>query len=202
MSDTDLGGKSKTMEPLIYKYGLLDPLDWGPDCAEQLYRNNRLWNNLVEIERAQRKRYLNLVDSQAEVFQMKASRDVLWEERKTLIKQRKKAAQSARRRVDVPDITNRLRQIKTELDSTKDAFKAARAAAALVIKPEAEKLDSERKEAVKKVGAIELDEIEEKVKAMKTRAQPVSSCESNAAQARDENHHPTSTGRAIRKTQV
>src|SRR5262245_5931450 len=36
---------------VIRKYGLLDPLDWGPDCHEHLLRQSRLWNRLVAIER-------------------------------------------------------------------------------------------------------------------------------------------------------
>ncbi|MEJ0038705.1 MAG: hypothetical protein WDO68_21960 [Gammaproteobacteria bacterium] len=42
---------SETTTVLIRKYGLLDPLDWGSDCQEQLLLQNKLWNCLVRIER-------------------------------------------------------------------------------------------------------------------------------------------------------
>lgn len=41
----------ETTTVLIRKYGLLDPIDWGSDCQDQLLLQNSLWNRLVRIER-------------------------------------------------------------------------------------------------------------------------------------------------------
>lgn len=49
------------MATLAHQYGLLDPIDWAPDCHEQLWLMNRLWNALVELEHKQRERFRGLI---------------------------------------------------------------------------------------------------------------------------------------------
>lgn len=39
---------------VVRRYGLLDLIDWDDDVTEELWRANRFWNTLVEIERANR----------------------------------------------------------------------------------------------------------------------------------------------------
>jgi hypothetical protein len=46
---------------IIRKYGLLEPSNWGPDCEQELFLMNKLWNCLVEIHRQAQQDYLSII---------------------------------------------------------------------------------------------------------------------------------------------
>jgi hypothetical protein len=62
----------ETTTVLIRKYGLLDPLDWGSDCQEQLVRQNALWNRLVRIERDSQAHARQILSADPEYAQLNA----------------------------------------------------------------------------------------------------------------------------------
>ena len=77
-----------TTTVVIRKYGLLEPIDWGLDCHEQLLLQNKLWNRLVRIERETQARYreILLVDPDygrlvAEIEDLEAKLTQLWRSR-------------------------------------------------------------------------------------------------------------------------
>lgn len=55
---------------VVRQYSLLDPLNWGQDCADHLYLRNKFWNNLVEIERDHRTSFRTIVYSDISVANM------------------------------------------------------------------------------------------------------------------------------------
>lgn len=64
------------MSIIVRQYGLLDPLNWGDDCFEHLYLQNKFWNRLVEIERDNRSKYRTIVGSDEDVAPIQATIDI------------------------------------------------------------------------------------------------------------------------------
>lgn len=45
----------------VFQFGLADPTDWDGDCDQEIFRMNRLWNSLVEIEHKYQREYNELL---------------------------------------------------------------------------------------------------------------------------------------------
>lgn len=58
---TNLPLVERRSEVIIRQYGLLNPVDWGPDCEEELLRMTQLWNRLAEIEAVYRDQYRDII---------------------------------------------------------------------------------------------------------------------------------------------
>jgi hypothetical protein len=71
------GSMPETTTVLIRKYGLLDPIDWGADCQEQLLLQNTLWNRLVRIEREAQAHSRQILSVDPEYAQLDAQIDGL-----------------------------------------------------------------------------------------------------------------------------
>lgn len=138
------------MATIVYKYGLLDPIDWGEDCREQLFLMNRLWNQLVEIEHGQRAQYRAIVNADDEIAPIQRRIDALNAERERLVTERNQRRQQARAKLDMTEIKVRLKEISAERKDLAAERKEIAARIKERIKPLADKLHAERVEAVKK----------------------------------------------------
>ncbi|MDC4228295.1 MAG: hypothetical protein MPW17_22750 (plasmid) [Candidatus Manganitrophus sp.] len=88
----------KRQRVIVRQYGLLDPLDWSEDCQEQLFLQNKFWNRLVEIERAQRAAYREIISRDPEVGPLTLKIDELKTQKEEAIRNRKRMRHAARSR--------------------------------------------------------------------------------------------------------
>jgi hypothetical protein len=143
--------KEDAGDVLALNYGLLAPLNWGRDVDDELYRMNALWNKCVEIERANRERYLQIVAEAPAMADLQKVISALQDEREQLIRERnrRRALTRSKAKADTADITDRLAQIKIMLTPLYEHAKAVAAAAREEQKPLLDALEAERKAAVK-----------------------------------------------------
>lgn len=134
---------------MCYSYGLLAPLDWGPDCYEHLWLQNRLWNQLVEIEHGYREQYRELVAQHPETAPLEAEMSELKAEQAELRKERKAKRQRERADVKMPEVNARLKVLAQQVKSLGAELRAARKLAREALKEPVAALNSERFEAVK-----------------------------------------------------
>ncbi|WP_219924930.1 hypothetical protein, partial [Halomonas sp. ND22Bw] len=59
-----------SIEVVVRQYGLLQPLDWGEDCATELGRMFDLWNALVRIESNFQNDYQRLLQDDPEIVKI------------------------------------------------------------------------------------------------------------------------------------
>lgn len=137
------------MKTIAFRYGLLDPLNWDQDCHEHLFLMNRLWNTLVEIDRAHRDCYREIIGSDDAVAPLQQSLDELRSRQAELRNQRKAKRQAARARVATPEIDDELRSLAMQIQELTQQIKAAKAEAKARVKPLIDALNSEHFEAVK-----------------------------------------------------
>jgi Putative transposase DNA-binding domain len=137
------------MTTIAYKYGLLEPLDWDQDCHEQLFRMNKLWNTLVEVEHQHRARYRALVGEEVAVATLQSQLDALREEQTALRTERKARRQKARARVATIEQDARLRVLATQIQGLAEQCRVARTLAKESLKEPIRALDAQRFEAVK-----------------------------------------------------
>jgi hypothetical protein len=137
------------MQLIAYKYGLLDPLNWEADCREQLFRMNRLWNSLVEIERAHRARYREIIGQDVAIAPLQTRIEALRAEQFELRTARKLRRQKAQARVPTEEINARLKSISAELAPLIEAHRSHRKAARERAREPLRVLNSERFAAAK-----------------------------------------------------
>lgn len=65
-------------EVTVFRYGLRAPTDWARDCDDEIYKMNKFWNTLVEIEHTVRAEYraiseqdTSVATAQAQVEELK-----------------------------------------------------------------------------------------------------------------------------------
>ncbi len=137
------------MSTIAYQYGLLDPLDWAQDCHEHLWLQNKLWNTLVEIERAHREKYRAIVGSNVEVAQVQVQIDAIKARQLELREQRKLMRKQARAKAATPGIDEELRELSRHIQPLIEAVKPLRKTAKEGLREQIKALDSERFNAVK-----------------------------------------------------
>lgn len=132
-------------------YGLGTPIDWGDDVSDELWRQNRLWNTLVEIERDNRDGYSALIDGAPAVAEIAAQIKPLEEERSALLEARaqRRAKARAKTSADVPSDERRLTEIRKELAPLYAQRKAKSAQARKERADELTALEAQRKAYVK-----------------------------------------------------
>lgn len=137
------------MTTIAYQYGLLDPLNWDQDCHQHLWLQNKLWNSLVEIERAHRERYRAIVGADDSVAQVQQQIDAIKLRQTQLREQRKLARKAARANVDSAGIDAELRELSRQIQPLVEQVKPLRKAAKEGVREQIRALDSERFNAVK-----------------------------------------------------
>lgn len=136
------------MTVYAYKYGCLPPLDWREDATDCLYRQNRLWNRLVEIEHENRDKWRSLMAEDPAVADLEAKiADA--QARIDAVKEARKAARIEKRRVNAaPAADAALSDLVAERKALAALAKAARQAAKADMKPKLDALADERYQAV------------------------------------------------------
>jgi hypothetical protein len=111
---------------VVRQYGLLDPLDWGQDCEEQLLLQTQFWNVLVEIERGHRDHYLALTTDDPAVAALDARLREAADVRSALVAERRARRKAARSRVPSKDLDDRISQISKEIANLFAGLRQAR----------------------------------------------------------------------------
>ncbi len=96
---------------VVRQYGLRDPAGWDDACAEILWKQNQLWNQLVEIEHAARQAYREAMTADPAVATLEVEMQALGTERDALVEERKRLRQTARKRVKTPDLDEAIKAI-------------------------------------------------------------------------------------------
>lgn len=102
----------KTSKPCrVFKYGCLAPLTNESEINDEMFRRNKYWNKLVEIERLYRQKYLliTLVPGDIEAAHIQAEIDVWQKEIKA------KRQQNRTSDVDVSELKEKIKKAKAEL---------------------------------------------------------------------------------------
>ena len=135
----------------MYRYRLLDPLDWDNDCREHLWLQTALWNSLVTVEHTYREGRRRILAGEAVAAGISARIDKLQAEQRDLRAQRRALRQSARQKVRTESIDERLWQLSREIQPLAALGKAASICARRheSVREELKTLDAQRFEAVK-----------------------------------------------------
>lgn len=133
---------------IIYKYGLLPPLDWGEDCDAELRRMNALWNRLVEIDRGHRDRYRAVIATAGD-GELTARLDNAVARLNALKDERKARRKAARRRIDAPDLDEAIESARSEYRALMEEVRADRAIARERVRAELAAIEKSRQAAVK-----------------------------------------------------
>jgi hypothetical protein len=100
------------MGVIVRKYGILQPMNWGKDCSDHLFLQNKLWNRLVEIYRENRNAYASLIGSDNDVAVINSEIDAVKLSLIEMGNQRKELRKSGRAKTGVH--TERLDQKNSE----------------------------------------------------------------------------------------
>lgn len=136
-------------EVVVRQYGLLEPLDWGEDCLEHLYLQNRLWNRLVEIDHEAREAVQALTKSDKRVQALQEKIEGKLALRAALDKERKALRQRARKNVDTSLQQRQIKKLSGDIKDLTPKLKEARRRARERQKPTLEVIDTRRFEAAK-----------------------------------------------------
>lgn len=121
------------MATLVYKYGLVPTSTIPKSAIDELFRANRLWNTLVEHDRAFSEKYRELTNNlTAETAQLSVQIDGLSQSLEDMFAQKRKIRAASKRRnlTDIePDLNERIANIKGELKALKSRAKEVRAKA-------------------------------------------------------------------------
>ncbi len=134
-----------------YKFGLLNPISGFDQAAmDVLYLRNKLWNQLVELEKNSRAAYRALMlDSSEELSVIQTRIDAIEVERADLVSQKKKLRASVRsKKVDTAGIDAAVERLIAERTNLRAKAKQLREVVKVEIKPKAVELDKVRYAAV------------------------------------------------------
>lgn len=149
-SDESVAVEPQKGEVLVRQYGLQDPVDWRKDCADHLFLMNKLWNQLVEIERENTRRYFEIIGADPSVAEVQTPLTAKIEQRRKLVEERNARRAAARsRRVDTSDLDEGIEQLSSEIRTLTVEAKKRRQVARKQYKVELDVLEAERKKQVK-----------------------------------------------------
>jgi hypothetical protein len=137
------------MEVRVFRYGLLPPLDWGEDCEAELARQTRLWDQLVEIERAHVEQVHAVAAADTAAGEAERRRRALAAQRLDLIEQRKTRRKAARSKISTPDLDAAITALSAPLQQATIAAKQSRQNAYAAARDTLRSLHQERYAAVK-----------------------------------------------------
>src|ERR1700685_1989576 len=86
------------------KFGLLRPLDWRPECEQEMAKMTALWNRLVVIEDEARGRYRAVMQAQDKGRGQQDRIEAAMAERAALTATRAEQRKAARKRVKTPEL--------------------------------------------------------------------------------------------------
>jgi hypothetical protein len=137
-------------QALNWAYGCGRPDDWDDDVTDQLLRQNRLWNRLVEIERAHREEYRRITAEVPAVAELEAA---ISERERALevavsARNRARAAERKKKTAVAAEHDAAVKAISADLRDLRGKAKEARREAREALKPALVKLEQERHEAV------------------------------------------------------
>jgi hypothetical protein len=137
-----------------FKYGMLEPVAGFDQAAiDVLFLRNKLWNSLVELERAHRERYRSLITgSDEELSAIQARLDQIEAERAELVRRKKQARAMVRsKKVDTSEHDDRIDRLMAERSDLRAKAKDIRLRVKEKVKPAISDLEKERYEAVKRL---------------------------------------------------
>lgn len=136
---------------IVRQYGLLNPVDWGKDVSDELWRSNRFWNQLVEIERQNSEQYRQIMASSESLRTISQDIEALETERMMVIEERSRRRSSVRSKAnaDTGDLDERLDIIRDALRPLYAARKKLSMQARAELKPVLDELEIDRKAKVK-----------------------------------------------------
>lgn len=137
------------MKPAIFKYGCLAPLELPDAAGDVLFRANRLWNALVEIERESRAAANAVLGSAPEAAAATAEAERLSAEMERLQASRKAAKTGRGNRDLVASIAAQIASLAPELRTARAVAKEARKAAVEGSRDALRAIETRRKERVK-----------------------------------------------------
>lgn len=135
----------------VYRYGLRPPLNWDADCDREMQLMNRLWNNLVEIDRDCARKYREIRAGYPELAAAEERVKSL-AEAMDRVKSEIKAARARKRSkkyAECGDAPERLRALREAYAEAKAREKELRGPATETMKPQLAALEEERKARVK-----------------------------------------------------
>ncbi len=130
----------------VFEFGCQAPLRGGREAIEQMFRRNRFWNRLVEIELAARERYAAIVSANGGSGQAVNSLKDLIKALRDEIKQRRK---TARGKAEIADLTARIESLRREMKIAAAAAKTERKLAAELHKDGIAAIDRLRREEIR-----------------------------------------------------
>ena len=137
-----------------YKFGLLEPVSgFDQSALDVLFLRNKLWNNLVALEREHREQYrAAILDASPALQAMQDKMNALEEKRQELITQKKKMRSMVRsKKVDTSLLDVEIQKIMEEKSSLKEPLKTLRDEVKMMTREKTKEIDKERYEAVKKL---------------------------------------------------
>jgi putative transposase-like DNA-binding protein len=139
------------MPLIVRKYGLLRPLNWGDDCFDHLYLQNKLWNRLVEIEQDNRNRYRAIVGSIEVAATIQTTIETVKKRIEEMDFQRKQLRMQHYKKIGIhtESLDVAIKAAKEELKDLASKAKEFRISAKESIKELTAHLEPERKEAIK-----------------------------------------------------
>jgi len=138
------------MAILVRQYGLLFPLDWDHDCQEHLWLENKLWNQLVEIEHNHQEKFKAITGADIAVGAKETIlADMLL--RKGEASKRKKLHRSEARskKIDTSLLDRTIKDLTVQIKELRLDLKSLRKISQDKNKEALEALETARKESVK-----------------------------------------------------
>jgi hypothetical protein len=136
--------------PIVYEYGLSAPLDWTPECDEQLRAQTVFWNVLVEIEHKHRAEIRAATADDPDVTRAASEYAAVQGQLMELIEARKDAWKQARRRVKLPELDEQIATMKSAARAASAVLSEAQKTARHKIKPRLDEINRRRFEEAKR----------------------------------------------------
>lgn len=123
--------KDSIKQVIVRKYGLRAPTQWDERHADILYRQNALWNKLVELDHADREEYRKLINTDPSIAPLQAALEQFQEEKETLVKEQKTARKTTKTRKSGFPWKEKIQTVTAEMSEIKKELKILRKAASV-----------------------------------------------------------------------
>lgn len=135
---------------IVYAYGCLEPLNWDDEISEHAWLQNKLWNRLVEIDRAHNERYRQAILQDQTVAELEAQLTTLLDQKEQVYRTKKEIRKASRSlaRIETKPLDSQLKTLQATIAERRAALKIERARARTVLQPILDTIESSRREAV------------------------------------------------------